>query len=769
MPAFRPDQVGPLYDFGLSTRDGSFLLCKDARGNDVEVTSMAYMCSLDKQRPMREATELQEKSTLIQFASSNLIDREFDQWPQVTQGDWSSGMGQRVFGTGGVTSQYWDGQGVMWPINDYLPQQSVAGPVIPLPADFTSFPYNGMAGGYVNNGGQGYAYVARLTTGASSWYVYFRTADAVYGPLSVVTPPDVLGIVHMSIGAGFIWILWSDYPQTTAFYITQVGIMGDGTFAVIRNDQTVVAAGRGAVPSGVISAAYVGNQLYVAVAQSSILSGTLNTWDNQLIVMDYSAPGAPTGVSVAFPSATVASGLANPGTSPFKFTDLNWQGSNLVISVSDGLNATVLTSAPPFTSVATSAILPGLANALLTSAGQTLFIVAATFGANTQVNRMDLFTLSGGTLIEIGPVTTPVAILDSVTSPEAFGGYAIWAVSYTLPGATTKTITVYAYDMVRGRLFRALTLDAASFTGSDVFGHDAAAVFGTTTRTFVVGATAQTQWGLALFTGLISANTETAREFYWGVQPLTPTPSFNGLLQMGVDLTSGLIDFTAASNKLYRQLLVTFGSGLILNQPTPSITVKVWFDQDPANLTTTPDVTKSISGSTAVTATGGALASSAAGQDLPTQLAVPLNRIARKIVYEVTSSGGGITTAGTWQQAPKLVSVAIQVATGWVWDLSADLSPNVKTNSAQTQSYAYDNQSQPGTFNVDNVVAYNFLRQLWRQKGGQVTLTMPNGDVYPALIQSETFDSPKPLAVSFRSDQKTTYQNVAVLKIREDI
>ena len=54
-------------------------------------------------------------------------------------------------------------------------------------------------------------------------------------------------------------------------------------------------------------------------------------------------------------------------------------------------------------------------------------------------------------------------------------------------------------------------------------------------------------------------------------------------------------------------------------------------------------------------------------------------------------------------------------------------------------------------------------------KGGQIVLTLPNLDNYNALIQQMEFDSPKPFAASFRSDQQATYQALCTIKIREDI
>jgi hypothetical protein len=760
---FQPSDIGSVYDFGLSTRDGAPLLCNDRNGKPVQTASIAYMTSIDKAKMMKEATELQEKSQLMAFASSNLIDREFDQWPQITQGDWSGGLGQRVSGSNNNQTQYWDGQGLIWPTNDYVPQVPLAGPVLGLPANFQSFPYNGMAGGYVNGAGMGYAYVAQLTTGA--WVVFFQAGDVTYGPVTLVDGTSSTGIMHISIGGGFVWVLVNLYPGTTRASLAQLGMVA-GVFQQIGVNNTALGpAGYGAQAQGIVEAAYVGNKLYVAVVISSLQATDLSTWVNRLWVLDYSAPGVPVIVTTTFPSATTGQNVAG-STSSFKFVDLCWQGTNLNISVSDGMNATILTAAPAtFSTITTLAVLPGLGNAFICPVGATLFIVGATYGANVSVNRMELFTLNGGTLTAIAPINVPAPILDSITSPVVFGSYATWAVSYTV--GTVHSVAVYAYDVIRNRLFRALTINPASFTGSDIFGHGEVAIFGTTTRTMGGGATAQAQFGIALFTGLISNNTETAREYYWGVLPVSPVPGFTGLLQMGTELTSGLIDFTAASNKLFRQAIVSFNSGLVANTPLPSVTFQAWFDQDPGNLTVVPDITKTISGASATPSGAGAQVGAAIVTVLPTQLAVPLNRVARKMVYRVTSSGGGLLAGGIWQQSVKIVSVATQVATGWVWDIPINLSPNVKTNTAN--HFVYQNQGQAGVYDTDHVVAYNFLKQLWRQRGGQCTLTLPNGESYPALIQSLGFESPKPFAASFRADQQTTYQLTAMIKIREDV
>jgi hypothetical protein len=93
------------------------------------------------------------------------------------------------------------------------------------------------------------------------------------------------------------------------------------------------------------------------------------------------------------------------------------------------------------------------------------------------------------------------------------------------------------------------------------------------------------------------------------------------------------------------------------------------------------------------------------------------------------------------------------------------LARNAKTNTGAPEDYCY--QRQGG--NIDESVAYNFLRQLWRQKGGECVLTLPNGDQYNALVQQESFNSPKPFGSSFVSDQGPRYENIVEIVAREDI
>src|SRR5690348_4610812 len=92
----QPQEVGPLWDLLLQTRDGQPLTVLNADRMPVQLASVAYMTTIDRQQQQHEETELQHKDQVVQLASPNLIDRELDQWPQISQGDWSGGGLQRV-------------------------------------------------------------------------------------------------------------------------------------------------------------------------------------------------------------------------------------------------------------------------------------------------------------------------------------------------------------------------------------------------------------------------------------------------------------------------------------------------------------------------------------------------------------------------------------------------------------------------------------------------------------------------------------------------
>jgi adhesin HecA-like repeat protein len=1142
MPTWQPADIGPLFDFGITTRDGNPLTVKNKDGRNVQVSRLAYMAQGDLKTPIKEATELQEKDKLVQLASTALIDREFDQWPQVTQGDWSGGMGQRVFDTNSDRTRYWDGEGLLWPTADWVPQVALRGPtqglpqggsaapgaadsgtqtaapggsqsvqqaalvlasfkatgvvaqvgalgafatgsniavapafgqgtvathclvaqvsgqrqqfsgsanmgdtaaatssndfsgsgsdnviatgdvftvpaggiyinsisvyfggntaavnailavwdsvlgvvitnvpntsypqglglrsgnvtqtfvaagttlrvgfwrqqnqdsiwgvaasgtflkltnagwptgvpntacagpyvcgniqayfsyqqllasditqsnagaapgwvkiiqqnspdnyqqvqiwakpncgaaetapafaaaqgaspmyarlsewtnialtspptdqsasnsnqsqtsitatapsvdnnagdlvisagrwsltatatagftksfnnniatidggdsgaasiqqhsafafgIVPSgPATFSQFALNGTAGGFIDGLGMGYAATYLDNQAPAHWHAAFFAGDQYFDVDLGANTPTRQGPLHMHIAGGYLWLLFSEFGSTNQLSLRMLGCAyGSNTFVQIRNDLIAPTTAGISGYVGLVVASFVGGHLYAAVLQADVdlppNSPTVNR--NVLYVLDYSA-------GTAAPPTGLAAPVVNwPFERGFKITDFCWQGNTLFVSASDGFTSYIYNLSAPFSQVNTISVIPGIANAFINSVGSTLFIVAWTSTSNG-INRMALYTLDGGTLQEI-PFNPIVPFLDSVTSPVAFGNYALWAVSYANPGGPVgqKAVSVYGFDAINSRLFRAITFTDPSWTGSDVFGHDVIGVYGVVTRTLAATATFQSQLGLAIFSGQMSNSRETAREFYWGVTPLTPAPPFAGLLQMGVNITSGLIDFTAATNKLFRATVSRFIKGLVANFALPSVTLNIWFNQDPGQIVSTvPDFTAN---------TGTPVA------PVPQELDLFLNQVARKIVYQVISTGGGFNGAQGWQNAPKLTDVILQAATGWVFDATLDLSSNAKVNAQNVQEYCYQHQG------FDHVAAYNFLRQLWRQRGGQIILTLPNGDSYNALIQQMEFDSPKPFAASYRSDQQATYQALCVIKIREDI
>jgi len=88
-----PGEVGELYDVGFETRDGSTLAVLDRNGATQQLSQVAFVTSTKNEQ--EEATELQRKSQVVQLGPT-LMDREWEQWPGNTQGNWSSGLGQRI-------------------------------------------------------------------------------------------------------------------------------------------------------------------------------------------------------------------------------------------------------------------------------------------------------------------------------------------------------------------------------------------------------------------------------------------------------------------------------------------------------------------------------------------------------------------------------------------------------------------------------------------------------------------------------------------------
>lgn len=610
------------------------------------------------------------------------------------------------------------------------------------------------AGGWVEGIGMGYAETYLDNQGPPGhWHAVFYSGDQAYDVDLGANTGGQQGPLNLHVAAGYLWVLFSNAPNVNTLTVHMLGCAyGSNTFVKLRSDSLPVVAGTSGF-LGLIKATYVGGHLYVAVLQAdqNTPPNAPTANKNALFVLDYSAgTGSP-------PTGVAAAAFVFPFERGFKIQDVAWQGNNVIVSVSDGFNAFIYQLTAPFSTISTLAVIDGIANAYCTTVAGTIFVVAWTPGPSG-VNRMELYTLVGSTLTAI-PFTPVVPFLDSVSSCVGFGPYALFAVAYPTPGgvAQQKTVTIYAFDVVRSRLFRAITFTTIGWLGPDQFGHDVMGVYGTTTRTLQPGVTFQAQLGIAIFSGFLSNSTETAREFYWGIQPLTPTPSFTGLLQMGCDLISGLFDFTAATNKRFRAKIASYIDGLISGQSSPNVQLNTWFDQDPGTLAGAPDFF----------ATTGV-----APTPLPKQGALYLyeGRVARKTVYEVISSGGGYNAAlGQWVNAPKIVDIIVMAASGMVLDFVVDMAPNVQVNGHGQQEYAYTAQTTTETASIDHVVAYNFLKQLWKQRGGVCSIYLPNGETYAALMQLAEMESPKPLGAGGRSDQQPTWQTLATLKIREDV
>ena len=380
-----------------------------------------------------------------------------------------------------------------------------------------------------------------------------------------------------------------------------------------------------------------------------------------------------------------------------------------------------------------------MATVYVRQVGGALFLVAANTDSPTpgSVQQLGLFLLQGFTVQEIGPVDPALAGAagwSGISRPDVFGSYACVA----LAPAGTSAIWVYAYDVVRGRLFKIATFNgnANVHTAIDQMRIAATAQFSRTAPTVF-----QADWGV-IVPVLATGNVFNVQEIFIGVRNV----SANAVFRQGCSFTSSLIDYTLnSSNKLYQQVVashdpITANTSVILN---------VWLDQDPESLNAIPDFT----------ITHNFVASDPA----PKQTLLPINRLGRKLVYQaiVTNSSGFI--GGSLVSAPKLFSVAVQAATGWVWTINFDLNPNVKVNSGNSSDYCFAKQG------ADHVLGYNFLKNLWRQKAGLCIMSSANGDVYPAKMQDLHMDSPKFFAPSQRSDQRTSYQSAGYLKIREDI
>lgn len=785
LPALTPSSsvvpasaIGPVYDLMLATRDGSTLPCKNKDGQVLNLSQVAYTTSIDRQKEQHEETELQHKDQLVQLSSSNLIDREFDQWPQVTQGDWSGGGLQRILtGSSPATSfvpasdptRYWDGEGLLWPIFDYLPQKPFHGPGQSNgPGAVINSTVAGCTGGFVYvsgiNAEPGYAIAS--VNGADS-AIDFIYAD---GDASILNPFGA-GIVTdaMCIGGGAIYAVAR--PDATHIRIYRINATTTTTLAVDASLDT------GLAPNSIIFAASVdarevGNHFFVALGVT-YYSAVLGM-KSALVIQDWSQPAGPTAaISIDLPNAH---GAQLGGS---VVTDCKILGDSVYIALSDGSTSNkgydaaqmqagagsrtaILQYSIPSGTWTTVAVIENASGAHFCPVAGSLFVLAYSSESGNTTLSIDMYLLQGGNLQHIGPVFFPSSAWISCSKVAGWGSYAFFALAQN--SLTVNAYHIFAYDVLRGRFFRVHTRNNVVSTNIMV-GH-MLGVFGSQKRTDAAYTNGIfSQFGIAYDSTVLVQGTGAdsfATELYFNVTPCT---SFGGVklipppIQQGSDINSSIIDFTSAQPKLFRQVVVTLQEPGLPASPIGTVRIKVWLDRDPAALTAIPDF------DTGVVAAG--VNGGVAGQ---TQIKLLINRIARKLVYEIITDGGRTATNNVFVSTPKVSDIAVQAATGWTRTMVLDLADNAIVNTKGPGDTVWSHQQPPGQPVMDATAGYNFLRQLWRLRGGEVTATFPNGDD-PAnwLLQDIHWDSPKPYGVSFRGDMRSQLGYICTVKLREDV
>jgi hypothetical protein len=719
-----PQEVGELYDIGFETRDGSTIGVKNRNGETVQLSQVAFVCSTKQEQ--EEATELQRKAQVVQLGPT-LMDREWEQWPGETQGAWSSGLGQRIQfgGQGSDPAAYWDGLGIIWPITDWLPQQ----PFIPPAYTDASQPtpgqpgYMGTVAGFLPGGGNGYA--ESFNTTGHVQLIYLNSA----GRLFIKQDPIAVNaaIQDMEIAHGYIWLVGSDAGgQLSLFYVDAAGTS--------TKLATISAATAVAAPAA-MSTGRVINRQYVATVHR--FTPKANYSEDQITVWDVTAIGA-------VPSAAAFTVLQVP--TGWTVEDTEFSGDDLVVSMTDGLDSVIAAWNIASQSWRTLTQISGATSVSMVPIVGGLFLLARNATSATQ-RALNIYLLQATSLQDYGPLipqigATPFPYVTAVSHPSAFGSYAVFAVAVQAVVGGTVTILVYAYDVLRGRIFKVTSLAGLAASYAQALDKVPIAAFASMARTSP--AAYNCQWGVALNINTATAASPNSQEFDIGIQ--TTPGSAGALLQLPFDGTSGLVDFTSAVPKLFMEVVAKFPP-LVANALS-GVTLNVWLDQDPGSLNPAPDYTATINGGTS----SGAI-----------ELVVPINKMAVKLVYEIITAGG-VYSGATWINAPKIISVSVRSATGWAWHGFLAAVRSALCNNNDTEDYVFDRQG------TDEVAAYNFMKLLWRLKGGRCKATLANGDKYDALIQMLRAKGPKPFGVSMIASRPgDAYENMIEIQIREDI
>jgi hypothetical protein len=746
------DQIGKLYDILIATRDGSTLPCVDHNGQTRQVSQVAYMLSTTK--PSTESTEIARKDQLTQYSSAQQTDRDFDAYPQVEQGDWSDGQGQRVFSGQGEalgtisnkSTRYWDGLGLLWPVTDYLPQQPViANPDQAEAGAIMKLAGNGVSGGQFSPATNGSGFVYMYMQNAAPQHNIIVRQDATVTTKLDPAPGSTNGTPFVScdyvVAACAVW-----YAYDSGALIQIANLFPTANLATIAN-----ASMNGNNCQGRIAVGLVAGRLYFAITYTP----TAGAFTGNAVMQVFDIT---TGAFTNFSGQILLGENANFHGCP---QQIEFQGDNILISIgtgapsnsragswSGGAEAALVQYNIPSQTLTTLASFKNVNRLWFRPIAGGVFILAANEAATLGFpNTLDMYLLQGGQLQHIGPVQVQATaqsasnVITGTAEPVEMGPYAVFPVYYFPVNSVTGThVVVFAYDVLRGRLFKLLDLGGYN----QFLGNTHGARFGIAPSiTRPVGAlTLAAQYDLivpTLSTSGGATDITNAQELLIGVSNGT----FQPFLQTGVQITSSLIDFTSAQNKLYRQIVADFTP--LPNDAAITVQLDCWFDQDPANLATVPDFT------TGVIAGGG----SNTGLQ---QVKLVTNKIARKVVYRITTTGPSVTPT----PAVKVISVKTQVATGWSLHYFLDIARNAVCNDGQT--YCFDNQRP-----VDDFSAHAFLKQLWRLKGGECVATLPTGETYNAIMQLISAENVKHVIQSSLSDTPVVKSVLLEVRIREDV
>lgn len=732
-------EIGPVYDLLLATRDGTTLPCRNGRGETVNVSQVAYNFSVNRQSEQEEATELMHKQTVTQLGSPNVSDRELEQWPQVSQGDWSGGMYQRVFGADNDLTRFWAGEGLLWPLTDWAPQK-----LLPAGSPFFGVTGHSHAPYCISAAGPYIGLCYKDSTSNNIW-VESQNNTGI-GTRGDIAPQIGIGNTVLDM-FGFDSFWWCLSNQGLIGWCNVGGGSAAAAFASLPNN--------GAGYIGTCGAGgYIGSQSYLAFPWPS----AANNPANRVRLYNITNTGGTTPANNAFVDLGFDGNVS--------ILDLAFMGDSLYIVLSPkfGTNTSVVQYNVPNQTYTVVASLPNYTNAYICPVNGVLFVAAfSNFTYSGNVNKVELFLLQGTNLQDIGPLQVQTGTQQWnafrwVGRPSAVGSYAILPLG--LFDGTNNFFTTLAYDVLRGRIFKPIQdqiLPAENNTpnmgGLRIAIESAPYIsYGTPTAN-VLG-----DWQLVRMTSA-SLFTESGASVGAYAYLCAPQNDANGgyrASRTGCTIVSGIVDGTSeAEPKLWRQILAKFTA--LAGDSSCSVTLDAWIDQDPSSLSA-PQYTGTLTGTPQT-----------AGL---TTISLPINAIGIKLVWRLTITGGTATTgasgSATLIAAPTPVSVAAQMATGWVWNILVDLAPNVMPNG-KGQETIWARQQVSGQPTMDNVAAYNFARQLWRLRGGRCTATWGNGDSWPALIQSESFTSPKPFGPSMRADQPSQLQSLGKLSVREDI